>query len=247
MKIKGIDVSKHQGNIDFAKVKNDGIEFVIIRIGYGGSSPVKDAKFEENYKNAKANGLKVGVYLYSYADSESDIEIELEKTIEWLDNREIDLPVYFDVEDQKEQGKLSIETLSNLVLKYCDGIEKAGYWAGIYASKSWLETKLNMHKLNRFTLWVAQWSNMLTYLGNYGMWQYTSNGSVAGIQGRVDMNYQLEELGGKIHTSNKKSNEEIANEVIEGKWGNGNERKNRLSNAGYDYSAIQKIVNERLK
>ena len=247
MKIKGIDVSKHQGTIDFAKVKNDGIEFVIIRIGYGGSAPVKDEKFEDNYKKAKANGLKVGVYLYSYADSESDIEIELKKTIEWLDNREIDLPVYFDVEDEKEQGKLSVETLSNLVLKYCDGIEKAGYWAGIYASKSWLETKLNMYKLNRFTVWVAQWSNMLTYLGNYGMWQYTSNGSVAGIQGRVDMNYQLKELGGKINTSNKKSNDEIATEVIEGKWSNGNERKNRLSNAGYDYSAVQKIVNERLK
>lgn len=248
MKIKGIDVSKHQGNIDWKKVKADGIEFAIIRLGYGGSAPVKDERFEENYKNAKANGLKVGTYLYSYADSESDLIKEYEAVISWLGGRVLDLPVYFDVEDKK-MSVLSKSVLSNYVKTFCDKIENAGYWAGIYASKNWLENKLNMITLKDYTVWVAQWSSNCTYQGSYAMWQYTSDGSVDGINGRVDMNYQVKELGGKIGTissSNKKSNEEIANEVIEGIWGNGTERKNKLTNAGYDYRTIQNIVNQKL-
>ena len=251
MKIKGIDVSKHQGIIDWKKVKASGIEFAIIRIGYGGSVPVKDERFEENYKNAKANGLKVGTYLYSYANSESDVEAEVNSILKWLDGKTFDLPFYLDVEDNKSQGKLSVNELTNYVYNICERIEKAGYFTGIYASKNWLETKLDMNKLNRFTVWLAQWSSNPTYQGSYGMWQYTSDGSVNGISGRVDMNYQLKELGGSLNiTSNnensKKSNEEIANEVIAGKWGNGTDRKNKLTNAGYDYNTIQKLVNQKL-
>lgn len=249
MKIKGIDVSKHNGTIDWNKVKADGIEFAIIRIGYGGSAPVKDSKFEENYKNARAVGIKVGAYLYSYANSQSDIDKEKASVKTWLNGRELDLPFYIDVEDKKTQGDLSVSALSNLVNSFCEFIENLGYWAGIYANKNWLETKLDMNKLNRYTVWVAQWTTNPTYQGSYAMWQYTSNGSVNGISGRVDMNYQLKELGGKIGTtssSNKKSNEEIATEVIKGKWGNGTDRKNKLTNAGYDYEAIQNIVNQKL-
>ena len=248
MKIKGIDVSKHNGSIDFSKVKNDGVEFAIIRIGYGGSAPVKDERFEENYKNAKANGLKVGTYLYSYADSESDVKKEYEAVIDWLGSRALDLPVYYDVEDKKMSG-LSKSVLSNYVKTFCDKIEESGYWAGIYANKNWLETKLDMNFLKDYTVWLAQWTNSPTYKGSYAMWQYTSNGRVDGIGGRVDMNYQVKELGGKIETtssSNKKSNEEIATEVIQGKWGNGTDRKNKLTNAGYDYNTIQKLVNQKL-
>lgn len=248
MKRKGIDVSKHQGIIDWKKVKNDGVEFAIIRIGYGGSAPVKDEKFEENYKNAKANGLDVGVYIYSYADSESDLIKEYEAVIKWLGGRHLDLPVYYDVEDKKMSG-LSKKVLSNYIKTFCEKIENSGYWAGIYANKNWLENKLDMNFLKDYTVWLAQWTNNPTYKGSYAMWQYSSNGRVDGIGGRVDMNYQVKELGGKIGTtssSNKKSNEEIANEVIQGKWGNGGDRKNRLTNAGYDYEAIQNIVNQKL-
>lgn len=251
MKRKGIDVSKHQGAIDWKKVKNDGIEFAILRIGYGGSVPVKDEKFEENYTNAKANGLDVGVYIYSYADSESDVKKEYEAVINWLGNRYLDLPVYYDVEDKKMSG-LSKKILSNYIKTFCDKIENAGYWAGIYANKNWLETKLDMNYLKDYTVWLAQWTTNPTYQGSYAVWQYSSDDSVDGINGRVDMNWQLKELGGKIGTSSsssessKKSNEEIANEVIQGKWGNGGERKNRLTNAGYDYQAIQDLVNKKL-
>ena len=247
MKIKGIDVSKHNGYIDFDKVKNDGIEFVIIRIGYGGSAPVKDERFEENYKNAKKAGLKVGTYLYSYANSDSDVKAETTAILKWLSGKNFDLPFYLDVEDNKTQGGLSRSELTNYVYEICENVEKAGYFTGIYASKNWLETKLDMTRLKRFTIWLAQWTTNPTYQGVYAMWQYTSGGSVNGINGRVDMNYQLKELGGNLKkTENKKSNEEIASEVIEGKWGNGEERKNRLTNAGYNYSDIQKIVNQKL-
>lgn len=250
MKRKGIDVSKHQGTIDWKKVKNDGVEFAIIRIGYGGSAPVKDEKFEENYKNARANGLDVGVYIYSYADTLTDAKTEANAVINWLGGRDLELPVYFDIEDKK-QSVLGNTLRTNIVKTFCDMIENAGYWAGIYANKSWLTSKLNMNELNAYTVWVAQWANTNTYKGPYAMWQYTSDGSVNGISGRVDMNYQVSSLGGKIgnsggSTSSKKSNEEIANEVIAGKWGNGTDRKNKLTSAGYDYSAIQSIVNTKL-
>lgn len=250
MKRKGIDVSKHQGIIDWKKVKNDGVEFAIIRIGYGGSAPVKDAKFEENYKNARANGLDVGVYIYSYADTLTDAKTEANAVINWLGGRDLELPVYFDIEDKK-QSVLGNTLRTNITKTFCEMIEGAGYWAGIYANKSWLTSKLNMSELNAYTVWVAQWANTNTYKGPYAMWQYTSDGSVNGISGRVDMNYQVKELGGKLgtsggSTSSKKSNEEIANEVIAGKWGNGTDRKNRLTSAGYNYDTIQAIVNQKM-
>ena len=248
MKIKGIDVSYHQGVIDWNKVKQAGIEFAIIRIGYGKYDFQKDKQFENNYKNAKNNGIKVGVYHYSYAVNVDDAKKEADLVIKWLDGRQLDLPVYFDIED-KSQASLSTNLRTEMTKSFCEKIENAGYWAGIYANKNWLETKLDMNKLNRFTVWLAQWSSNPTYQGTYGMWQYTSDGSVNGINGRVDMNYQVKELGGKIGTtssSNKKSNEEIANEVIKGNWGNGQDRKNRLTKAGYDYNTIQKLVNQKL-
>ena len=133
MRLKGIDVSKHQGVIDWKKVKADGIEFAIIRIGYGGSAPVKDERFEENYKNAKANGLKIGTYLYSYANSESDVKAESEAILKWLSGKNFDLPFYLDVENAKTQGKLSVSELTNYVYNICERIEKAGY---VYKTKS---------------------------------------------------------------------------------------------------------------
>ena len=192
MKIKGIDVSKHNGSINWEKVKSDGVEFAILRIGYGGSAPVKDETFEENYKNARANGIKVGVYIYSYADSVSDVIKEYEAVINWLGGRHLDLPVYYDVEDKK-MSVLSRNKLSDYVKTFCEAIENEGYWVGIYANKSWLENKLDMNMLKNYTVWLAQWTNEPTYKGSYAMWQYTSDGSVKGISGRVDMNYLLDE------------------------------------------------------
>ena len=251
----GIDVSKHNGNIDWGKVKAAGIEFAILRIGYGMYDNQKDIQFENNYRGATNNGIPVGVYLYSYARSVAEAEKEADCVIKWLANRKLQLPVYFDIEDKSQQN-LGKTTLDNMCKAFCNKIEKAGYWAGIYANKYWSTSIISGPELGkRYTYWVAQYAGSCTYSGPYAIWQYSSDGKVNGISGRVDMNKMVQNIiqGGSSKPtpaptpiSSKKSNEEIANEVIAGKWGNGNDRKTRLQNAGYDYNTIQKIVNQKL-
>lgn len=246
----GIDVSKHQGNIDWNKVKKSGIEFAIIRIGYGRFENQKDIKFETNYTNARANNIPVGVYTYSYARSIAEVEKEADCVIKWLANKKLQLPVYFDLED-KSQASIPKSILNDMCRAFCNKIEKAGYWAGIYTNKSWATNKIDGTELGkRYTYWVAQYSDKCTYNGPYAIWQYSSTGKVNGITGNVDMNRMVKDI---IQDNNKfapkpakKSNEEIANEVIANKWGTGNDRKNRLIKAGYDYNIIQKIVNQKL-
>ena len=251
----GIDVSRHQENIDWSKVKAAGIEFAIIRIGYGMYENQKDEQFENNYKGATNNGIPVGVYLYSYARSVADAEREADCAIKWLNGRKLQLPVYFDIED-KSQKNLGKDTLDAMCRAFCNKIEKAGYWAGIYANKYWSNSLIDGPELGkRYTYWVAQYNDTCTYKGPYAIWQYTSSGRVNGISDRVDMNKMVQNIiqGGSSKPTpapapkpSKKSNEEIANEVIAGKWGNGNDRKTRLANAGYDFNTIQKIVNQKL-
>jgi GH25 family lysozyme M1 (1,4-beta-N-acetylmuramidase) len=215
----------------------------------------KDAQFENNYKGATNNGIPVGVYLYSYAKSVAEAEREADVCLKWLANRKLQLPVYFDIEDDSQKG-LGKSTLDAMCRAFCNKIEKAGYWAGIYANKYWLSSLISGNELGkRYTIWVAQYSDKCTYNGNYAIWQYTSDGKVNGINGRVDMNNMVHDIiqrGGSkpapkpTSTPSKKSNEEIAQEVINGKWGNGNDRKSRLQKAGYDYNTIQKLVNQKL-
>lgn len=250
MQKKGIDVSKYQGNIDWNKVKNAGIEFAILRIGYGMYDFQKDKQFENNYKNARANNIPVGIYHYSYATSIEEAEKEANLVLQWLNGRELDYPVYFDIEDNS-MAKLGKSTLNAICRAFCEIIEKAGYWAGIYSNKDWATNKISGAELGKdYTYWIAQYNDKCTYTGPYAIWQYSSTGSVNGISGNVDMNIQYKEVGGKTgstsNSSSKKSNETIANEVIQGKWGNGNARKTALTNAGYDYDAVQAIVNQKL-
>ena len=188
MKYKGIDVSKYQGNINFKKVKNY-IDFAIIRIGYGRYESQKDPKFESNYEGFKDCNVPVGVYLYSYAKSVSDAKKEADVVIKWLNGRKLNLPVYYDIED-KSQINLGKNTLTSMCEAFCEKIEDAGYWAGIYANKYFFTTYLDYKKLEKkYTIWVAQYNNTNTYKGKYDMWQYTSSGKVSGINGNVDMNY----------------------------------------------------------
>ncbi len=249
---KGIDVSKWQRNIDFQKVKNDGIDFVIIRIGYGKYESQKDLYFEKNYEEARKVGLPVGVYHYSYATSIEDAKLEAACVLCWLNRRKLDLPVYFDIED-KCQSKLPKKLLTDICKAFCNRIEASGYWAGIYANKYWSSNLINGAELGkRYTYWVAQYNNKCTYDGPYDMWQYSSSGKVNGINGNVDMNYMYRDLvsaisGKQTVKENKKNINEIAKEVIAGKWGNGQTRKTKLIQEGYNYSEIQVIVNNLIK
>lgn len=188
MEYRGIDVSKYQGDINFKKVKDSGVEFAIVRIGYGQYESQKDEKFERNYEGFKEVNIPIGVYLYSYATSVVDARKEAEVVLKWLNGRELNLPVYYDIED-KSQVNLGKKVLTSMCETFCDTIEKAGYWAGIYANKYFFTTYLDYEKLQeKYTIWVAQYNDTNTYRGKYDMWQYTSSGKVNGISGNVDMN-----------------------------------------------------------
>lgn len=215
MEYRGVDVSKWQGNIDYSKVKATGIDFVIARIGYGMYENQKDQEFEDNYKGAVANNLPIGVYLYSYALSVEDAKREAQITLKWLNNRKLNLPVYYDIED-KSQETLSKETLTTMCETFCKIIEEAGYWAGIYANKYWLTSHLDHEKLEKkYTIWVAQYNTTNTYKGIYDMWQYTSQGRVNGINGNVcmDVLYRniFTNMGGTNQGSPNDNNEILPN------------------------------------
>lgn len=188
MNKKGIDISKWQGEIDFQKVKNSGVEFVIIREGYGKKSPSQiDKKFKVNYEKAKSVGLPVGVYHYSYADSISDAKLEAQFCLENIQGLELEYPVCFDIED-KEQLKLNNRQRTDIVKAFCEEIEKAGYYAMLYCNPNWLNTYLIKDELlPKYDLWLAQWEATKPSV-NCGIWQYSETGKIDGINGNVDLN-----------------------------------------------------------
>lgn len=252
MAIKGIDVSEFQGNIDWNKVEKDGIKFAILKLGniYDYDTNYKDSKFETNYKNARAKGIKVGAYIYNYCNTVDTLKKGLEWAIEKLDGKKMDLPIYLDMEDKDIQGesKASLTEQCNEFAKY---MKDKGYNPGVYANVNWLRNELNPNDFDKdISVWVAQYYKKCEYTGKYDIWQYASDGSVSGISGNCDVNYLynediIEESG--ADTSDKKTIDELAEEVIDGKWGDGEDRKTKLEKAGYDYDAVQDRVNEILK
>lgn len=156
MEFKGIDVSKWNGNIDWQKVKNAGINFAIIREGYGKKSLTQiDKKFRENINGAKSVGISCGAYHYSYADSVTDAKLEAEFCLENIQGYSLEYPVVFDVED-KEMLKLTNRQRTDICKAFCEEIEKAGYYAMIYANKNWLDNYLYADELlKHFDLWLA--------------------------------------------------------------------------------------------
>ncbi|MCI2154986.1 MAG: hypothetical protein LKK26_09635 [Solobacterium sp.] len=156
MAIKGIDVSKWQGAIDFQKVKNSGIEFVIIRVGYGTSG--KDAYFETNYKKAKAAGLHVGAYWYSYANGFKEAGKEADAFLRALAGKQFDYPVYLDMEE-KSQLNAGINFCSGLIRTFCGKLESAGYFAGFYTSSSYVRAVVKEEIRKRYSFWCAQWAS----------------------------------------------------------------------------------------
>ena len=257
--IFGIDVSKWQGDFDFEKAKDEGIKFAILRGAY---SCGKDVKFEQYYKACNALDIPVGVYHYSMAKNVTEARTEANFLIEnVLKGKQFEYPIYMDVED-KVQSALGKEKLTDIVTAFCDTVERAGYYVGIYSSTSFFKTYMNLNELERFDKWVAQWTKACTYPGDYGMWQFGGetnkirSNKVAGVV--CDQNYAMKDYPkiikdkglngfGKIAVKPVKSLAEIAMEVIAGKWGNGTERKEKLSKAGYDYNAVQKEVNKIVK
>ncbi len=190
---KGIDVSAHQGRIDWEKVTNSGIKFAILRLGIGSDMQSQDdAYFEANVQGCESIGLPWGAYLYSYALNLEDAKSEVQHALRMLNGKRPEYPIFFDMEDadgyKTKRGMPSNQGLVDICKTFLLGIEEAGYYASLYASLSWLNNQLNSSELDRFDKWVAQWNKSCSYKKPYGIWQYTDSGKVDGINGNVDMN-----------------------------------------------------------
>lgn len=185
----GIDVSKWQGDIDFSKLKNAGVEFVIIRVGSSNGIDGEnfvDSKFIQNIKNANSVGIPVGVYFYSYANSVDRAVSDAKWIIEQLKDYNVDLPIAFDWENWGSFNKyeLSFFGLTNMAKKFMDTVKDAGYDAMLYSSKTYLE---NIWMSVDYPVWLAHYTKNTNYTGDYSYWQLCSNGRVEGINGDVDI------------------------------------------------------------
>ncbi len=189
MAVKGIDVSRYQGDIDFRKVKEDGYEFVIIQAGFGRFISQKDKYFEQNYRNAKSAGLKVGAYWYSYAVTAAQAKAEAEVFLEVIKGKSFEYPVCMDIENES-QRLLSDNEVGDIVNAFCSHMESAGYYAAIYSYANFLKSKIPAECRKKYDVWIASFDvSAPDYSGNYGMWQYSNSGRVNGIRVNCDLDY----------------------------------------------------------
>lgn len=186
---RGIDVSVHNGTIDWKKVKADGVEFAILRAGFGRELSQKDERFEENYSGAKAAGVPIGAYWYSYAMDEDEARLEADVFMEVIKDKQFEYPVYFDIEESKQLA-LGKEKVSAIIKAFLERVEQKHYWVGLYMSASPLTDCTTDELKGRFAVWVANVGvSKPSYSGAYGMWQYSWKGSIDGINGDVDEDY----------------------------------------------------------
>lgn len=202
---KGIDVSSHQSNIDWEKVKNTDVDYAIIRCGYGDNyEKYDDTYWKYNADQCTELNIPFGAYLYSYAASIQEAESEAEHAIRLLSGYDLAYPVYLDLEDSTV-GSCSNEMIGQIAEIFCNRLQEAGYMVGIYANLNWWRTKLtsNVFQNETWYKWVAQYNSTCTYSGNYTMWQSTSSGSVNGIAGNVDIDFWYGDMPKKSeNTSN---------------------------------------------
>lgn len=188
----GIDVSSHNGSIDWSKVKNAGVKFAIIRAGYGRYAV--DDYFYTNIKNALANGIAVGVYWFSYALDVNGAKEEANKCLETIKGYNVTLPVFFDFEYDtvryaKDNGvTLGKNEFNNHTVAFCEVIKQAGYTPGVYYNYDYYKSYVDNSKIGKYAIWYAQYSSN-PVVTNYTIWQYSSSGTVNGISGKVDVNY----------------------------------------------------------
>ncbi|MFQ8702576.1 MAG: GH25 family lysozyme [Eisenbergiella sp.] len=190
--VMGIDISKHNGTVDWNAVKNAGVEFVILRCGYRGSASgvlVEDEKFRTNIKGATAAGLKVGIYFFSQAVNEMEAVEEASLTLSLIKGHKISYPVYIDVEAANGRADgLSAAERTKVVKAFCETVRDSGYTAGVYSNKNWFAEKMDTGAFGNYRIWLAQYTESPTYTGRYEMWQYSSRGTIPGIKGDVDLN-----------------------------------------------------------
>ncbi len=190
---RGIDVSEHQGRIDWTQVHDAGFDFAFIRIGYRGYSvgQIKpDDRARENLAGARAAGLDVGVYFYAQAISPEEAAQEAAWCLEFLDGEHLDLPVVYDwewVDHDARTGGMDKETLTACAKTFCEAIENGGYDAMIYFNSHISRDLLDLQQLQEYPFWLAQYKDQMDYPHQVDVWQYTETGTVPGIQGDVDI------------------------------------------------------------
>lgn len=252
---KGIDISYYQGIIDFNKVKADGIDFIIPRDGYGISN--KDSKFSEYVLKALAAGIEVpGIYHFSYALNEDNARAEARKAVSYAQSAGLPTStiIFFDLEydsvDYAKKNGVNLDKNRCIAhtKAFCEEVEKLGYRAGIYANQDYLNRMYDRSTINRYIFWYANWNGGKKPSINCAFHQWSEKGRVNGINGNVDMDYYYG--GADVPAKEPMTPEEIdkvAHEVLDGKYGNGNDRVKALTEAGYDYNAVQKRVNELVR
>lgn len=194
----GIDISTWQKNVDYKKAVNEGgVEFAIIRAGYGRVEKQKDAMFDEHYAGFNALNVPMGAYQYSYASDVEGAKAEARVMLSWLKGKEFSLPIFYDLEDAKTKaaGKTVI---TQMALTWCKAIEAAGYKAGIYSNSDWFRNYIDISKVSKYVIWCAQWSKTQPTVTNLGIWQfggetnYIRSNTVPGFSGAVDQNYLVQ-------------------------------------------------------
>lgn len=261
MAVFGIDISTWQKGYPYDKANAEGVRFAILRAGF---SQTKDNQFETHYANAKRLGWGVGAYWYMYAKSVSAAQAEARAFLKAIAGKQFDYPVYLDIEDPSIRG-IGRGTLDAMVKAFGEIIESAGYYFGVYTNVDWYRNVISGSELNKkYDWWIASWSKGKPSGIDAGIWQFGGSTNVirspkiAGVV--TDQDYAYKDYPALIKSLGKngygktpaptptpgKSVDELAREVIQGVWGNGDARKNALTNAGYDYSAVQSRVNEIL-
>lgn len=189
---RGIDVSSNNGTIDWNAVKADGVDFAIIRCGYGmNQADQDDSQWLANVTGCEAAGIPYGVYIYSYANSVSRAVSEADHVLRLISGRNLSYPVYFDMEDRSIFNTTTEKQRGQIAKAFCQRIEAAGYEAAIYASNYSFTNELPEKTFDKWGRWVAHYSTKCGYKGTYQMWQATNQGRVAGVQGPVDINFLI--------------------------------------------------------
>ena len=196
----GVDLSYHNNKVDFKKLADSPVEFVMLRCGYRGYTEgglIEDEKFKEYAKAANENDLKLGVYFFTQAITEQEAIAEADYVIKLIENYDISYPVAFDteyVEDEEARtntAELSREDLSKICIAFCERIKEAGYYPMIYASENWFRRKLDVSMLAEYDLWAPQYLDENDFLYDFTIWQYTDSGNAPGVEGSCDLNVSM--------------------------------------------------------
>lgn len=253
----GIDVSHYQKSIDWRKVAAQGIKFAIMKCQYEAQSHRVDETFENNYRGAGIYGIARGVYIFIGSASIADPEADAKALLGHLKGRPLEYGIWLDYESNalRSQGKERIKQLTKIYASY---FREAGYYVGIYCNKDWYDNVIHPDLKKEFDFWIARYpkkddgyyhptSKLKPPKDMAVAWQYSSKGQIDGIGPLVDRDVDYDGIVRLIaETPHRKTNEEIVDEVLAGKWGTKDTRPTRkelLTRAGYDYATIRKLVN----